>query len=103
MIHLQALLTSLLLSATLGAQQPRADDRQDREVLLPDGRSQRNAILKADHSSNLEDAAKLLRLAEALQADLDKQGQFVVSLECIKRTEEIEKLARRMRARMKRP
>jgi len=34
--------------------------------------TQREAIIKADHKKNLEDADALLKLAEELKADLEK-------------------------------
>jgi hypothetical protein len=72
------------------------------DVRLPSGRMQRDEIVTADHGKNIEDARELARLAEELKTDLDKQGQFVLSIALIKKTEEIEKLAKRIRSRMKR-
>jgi len=69
---------------------------------LPNGRSQRNAIAKADYKKNLQDAAELVRMAEDLKADLEKEEAFVVSVKTIKKSEEIEKLARNIRTRLKR-
>ena len=74
----------------------------DRGPVLPNGRSQRNAIAKADYKKNLEDAAALVRAAEDLKADLEKEEAFVVSLKAVKKTEEIEKLAKNIRGRLKR-
>jgi len=69
---------------------------------LPNGRSQRNAIAKDDYKRNVEDAAALARLAEDLKADLEKDEAFIVSVKVMKRTEDIEKLAKGIRARLKR-
>src|SRR5260370_4117348 len=72
------------------------------EVRLPDGRSQRNAIAKDDYQKSLEDARELVKLAESLQAELEKNDQYVVSISEIRKTEDIEKLAKRIRGRLKR-
>jgi len=69
---------------------------------LPNGKSQREEIAKADYKKNLDDATELARLAEELKADLEKESAYVVSLKTIKKTEDIEKLERNIRARLKR-
>ena len=79
---------------------PRQRDRE--EIRLPNGKLQKDEMIKADHARNLEDAAALLKLAEDLKIDLEKNTEYVVSLGSIKKTDEIEKLAKRIRARMKR-
>ena len=64
--------------------------------------SQIDAILKDDHKKSLEDAGELMRLSEELRMELEKNDKNVLSLAAIKKTEEIEKLAKRIRGRMKR-
>ena len=39
---------------------------------MPNGKSQKEEILKAEHQQNLKDAAELANLAEQLKADLEK-------------------------------
>lgn len=90
-----------VLLLTLGAQQ-RPPHKEDEPVRLPDGRSQAEEILKADHKASLKDAAELLRLSEELKIDLEKNDRHVLSISSLKKTEEIEKLAKRIRSRMKR-
>ena len=62
---------------------------------------QKDEILKADHQKNLEDAGKLAKLSDELRSALEKSDQNVLSIELLKQTEEIEKIARRIRSRMK--
>lgn len=69
---------------------------------LPNGKSQHDAIARDDHKRNLEDAAALVKLAADLKTDLEKEDPFVVSVKTIKQTEDIEKLARAIRGRLKR-
>ena len=76
--------------------------RKRGEPRLPDGRSQNEEILKADHEHNLKDAGELLKLSEELKIELEKNDRHVLSLGMLKKTEEIEKLAKRIRGRLKR-
>ena len=87
-----------LAAALLWAAQVRAPE----EPRLPNGKSQRDAILKAEHEKSLKDAAELLTLAEELKAELEKNDRHVVSVSSLRTTEEIERLARRIRNRLKR-
>jgi hypothetical protein len=67
---------------------------------LPAGKSQQDAILKADHERDLKDAAQLIELAEQLKEELEKNDRHVLSISSLKKTEEIEKLAKRIRSRL---
>lgn len=69
---------------------------------LPNGKSQKDAIAKEDYKKSLEDARELVKLSESLTAELEKDDQFVVSISAIHKTEDIEKLAKRIRSRLKR-
>jgi hypothetical protein len=69
---------------------------------LPDGRDQTEEILKAEHQKSIQDAVELVRLSRQLRMELERNGRHVVSVSSIKKTEEIEKLARRIRARLRR-
>lgn len=71
------------------------------EVILPDGKSQRDEILKSENARNLKDAAELVDLAEQLQRDIEKNGAFVFSLATVKKTGDIEKLVKRIRGRLR--
>jgi hypothetical protein len=64
--------------------------------------SRQEAMLKDDYKKSLEDAAELYKLAEELKIDLEKNDHNVLSLSAMKKTEEIEKLAKRIRGRMRR-
>jgi hypothetical protein len=75
---------------------------EDPDPKLPNGKSQHDAIVKDDHKRNRDDAAEMVRLATDLKADLDREDAFVVSVKSIKKTEDIEKLARNIRGRLKR-
>ena len=72
------------------------------DVKLPNGKSQREEILKADYDKTLKDAAQLVELAQALQQEIEKDDRHVLSIASLKKTDEIEKLAKRIRSRMRR-
>lgn len=81
-------------------QHPRAGEPED-DVRLPNGKLQKDEILKADFQKSLEDARALSKLADELKADLEKNDRFVLSIPALKKTEDIEKLAKRIHDRMK--
>ncbi len=72
------------------------------DTKLPNGKSQREEILKADYQKNLKDAAELVELSQSLQEEMEKETRHVLSISSLKKTEEIEKLAKRIRSRMRR-
>jgi hypothetical protein len=59
-------------------------------------------LLKKDHEKSIEEAAQLVDLATALKLELESSNKYQLSLAAIKKSEEIEKLAKRIRGRMKR-
>jgi hypothetical protein len=83
----------------VGRREPPSDSPRD--VKLPNGKSQREEILKADHEKTLQDAAQLVKLSEELQDELIKEDRHVLSIATLKKTEDIEKLAKRIRTRLK--
>ena len=91
---------ALLFCAGLSAvavPQPRPQDTR-----LPSGKLQSDEILKAEHEANIKDAAQLAALAAEVKEDIEKSDRFVVSMATIKKTDEIEKLAKRIRSRLRR-
>ena len=75
---------------------------QAEDPKLPSGKSQKEEILKQDHTQSLQDAAELVKLSEELKLELEKNDRHVVSVSSLKKTEQIEKLAKRIRSRLKR-
>jgi|SRR5579872_26260 len=94
-----------LMFASLGQQTPpprTPSPSDDSDPKLPDGRSQKNAIAKEDYQHSLDDAKELVKLAESLQEELEKNDQYVVSVTTLRKTEDIEKLAKKIRSRLRR-
>jgi len=65
-------------------------------------RPEPNAIVRADDELNLKDSAELLRLATAINDELRKNGQGVLSLKTLKKVEDAERISRAIKQRMKR-
>ncbi len=76
---------------------PRQREREGPEEL----KIKTEDILKEDHKKSLQDAAELVKLAEDIKADLEKNDRHILSVATLKKTEEIEKIARRLRSRMR--
>lgn len=80
---------------------PRPAEEPREDVRLPNGKLQREEILKADFQKSLEEARQLSKLADELKADLEKNDRYVLSIATLKKTEDIEKLAKRIHDRLK--
>jgi hypothetical protein len=74
---------------------------EQEEVILPNGKAQKDEILRAEYTQNIKDAADLSDLAQQLKLDLEKNDRYVVSMATIKKTDDIEKLAKRIRSRLR--
>ncbi len=77
-------------------------DDDKREKRLPDGRSQTEAMLKEDHKRNMADLQKMKDLIGEVEKDLEKNDRHVLSMDNLKKLEELEKMSRRVRERMRR-
>jgi hypothetical protein len=77
---------------------PAAPDEPNR---LPNGKLQRDEILKADYQQNLKDARELIDLSKSFELDLEKSDRFVLSLGLLKKLDEMEKITKRIRGRMR--
>lgn len=71
------------------------------ETHLPNGKLQRDEILKADYQQNLKDARALIDAAKAFELDLEKSDQYVLSLGLLKKLDDIDKMTKRIRNRMR--
>ena len=78
-----------------------APNDQPEEVRLPNGKKQQDEILKAEYEQNVRDARDLVSLSKSFEEDLEKEDRFVLSLGTLKKLDDIEKLAKRIRSRLK--
>ncbi len=77
------------------------DTEASPDIRLPNGKSQRDEILKAERDQNMKDAAQLVTLAQELQLEIEKNDRYVLSLSTLKKIDDIEKLAKKIRSRMR--
>lgn len=98
---LRRLLFILWLSTFAGAQQPPAPVQDEPDKPFPGTHKQIEEILKANHERNLKDLEKMARLVEQVQADARKDSHNVISLQSLRNLEQIEKLSKGIRERMK--
>jgi hypothetical protein len=102
---MRLLLSVLCLALLLGQQQippPDIPAKEETDRKLPNGKSQNEAILKAEYEKSLKDAAQLVELSQALKQELEANDSHVLSLSSLKKAEEIEKVAKRIHGRLKR-
>ena len=93
----------LVLLAALLAQIPPSQERPDpKDLRLPNGKLQSEEVLKEDHKRTLKDVDDITRLAAEIRAELEKNEHHVLSLGLLKKFDEIEKITKRARARVKR-
>jgi hypothetical protein len=91
-----------LLAPFSAGQVPKDQIPDASDSRLPNGKSQKEEILKADHEKSLEDAGKLMQLTEDLKIELEKNDRHVLAVSTLKKLDEIEKLTKRIRSRLRR-
>jgi hypothetical protein len=101
---LRLLLIALVSALPLLAQLPSNPTSPDKTppVRLPDGRLQSEAILEAEHTQTVKDIEEMKKLLGEIEVALEKNTRHVLSLPSLKKLEEIEKRARKIRSRMTR-
>jgi hypothetical protein len=90
----------LLAVCILLGQRPLTKDGPD--VKLPNGKLQKDEIIRVDYERNLRDAGELARLSEEIKDDLEKGDRYLVSLKTLKKLEDVEKLSKDIRQRLRR-
>lgn len=81
-----------------------ANGRLDAPEILrtPDGRNRTEMILKADHEASLKDVEAMRKLIDDVKIDMEKNDRHVLSVATLKKLDDIEKLSKKIRGRMKR-
>jgi hypothetical protein len=80
----------------LKAQEP--SSTQEEEPAAQITHKQKRDLLKQNFEKMKRDAEELAALAKALQEDLDKSNENLLSLQVVNRAEKIEKLAKRIKS-----
>jgi nitric oxide reductase activation protein len=92
-----ALITALLPAAAWQFQQPRSPSEQEKEMQdrqIKEANKKRQEDIK-------NDTEKLFQLATELKAAVDKTNENMLSLDVIRKADEVEKLAKRVKEKMK--
>ena len=100
------ILLALAIALVIWPQPPppghaRPGEEPAEDARLPNGKLQRDEILKAEFQKSLDDARELSKLADELKTDLAKNDRYVLFIATLKKTEDIEKLAKRIHDRLK--
>jgi hypothetical protein len=90
----------LLTVCMLAAQSSSTKDEPD--VKLPNGKSQKDEIIRVDYERNLRDAGELARLAGEIKDELEKSDRYLVSTKMLKKLDDVEKLSKDIRQRLRR-
>ena len=99
LFSLSLTLFALLLAAQ--GQRSRTDEAMGHG--LPDlKQSQLQELLKEDKKKSIQDTSEILDRAGKLKSELESNDHQVLSMKALKEAEEIEKLAKRIRGRMRR-
>lgn len=103
-LYLSALWLCLLTQIPSGPARAQGVPRPDSPEVLrtPDGRNRTEMILKADHEASLKDADEMRKLIEEVKIEMEKNDRHVLSVSTLKKLENIEKISKRIRGRMKR-
>lgn len=59
-------------------------------------------LMKEEHQKAVQDAAELVKLSAALQDEIEKTDKYVLPMSAVRKTEDIERVARRLRGRLRR-
>jgi hypothetical protein len=76
--------------------------KEEPDVKLPNGKSQKDEIIRVDYERNLRDAGELARLSEEIKDDLEKGDRYLVSTKTLKKLDDVEKLTKDIRQRLRR-
>ena len=95
------LAATLLVLAFAEGQHPPGGDLEPNDAARLK-RKQIEEILKSDREKSIEDAAQMIKLSEEVKAELEKNDKSVLSVIALRKAEEIEKLAKRIRSRLRR-
>ncbi len=96
-----ALAAPVLFGAQAAPPQHVPDGPGSDDFRLPNGKLQRDAILKQDYENNLKDARELMDLTKSFELDLEKSDANVFSLGLMKKLDDIDKVTKRIRGRMR--
>ncbi|MBY0375492.1 MAG: hypothetical protein K2Q23_15970 [Bryobacteraceae bacterium] len=91
-----------LIAALLVQLPPPQSERPDpKDLRLPNGKLQSEEVLKEEHKRTLKDVDEITRLAAEIRAEMEKNEHHVLSLGLLKKFDEIERITKRARSRVR--
>jgi len=91
----------LLPAQTVRPQDPVPLPSTGEDTHLPNGKLQRDEILKSEYDQNLRDARDLMELTKSFELELEKSDRFVLSLGLLKKLDDVDRITKRIRNRMR--
>ena len=81
--------------------------RQNEDIInsrqkSPEKQAKMDQLILADYQEALRDIEKMRKLTDALQSELQKSDPHVLNVASLRNSEEIEKLSKRIRSRLRR-
>ena len=95
-------LGTALFIGLAAAQRPARDLPDEEKTGARLKHKQIEELLKQDHEKSIQDAVQIMKLSEELKVELEKNDKSVLSVAALRKAEEIEKLAKRIRGRLRR-
>jgi len=89
--------THLIASWQSSSKKPPAESTED----SPNAPASPAKLLKYQHEETLKDIDKLVKLATEVQEEVEKAGENVLPLNTLKKLEEVERLSKKIRGRLK--
>lgn len=80
---------------------PPDEEENDEGPRLPNGKLQRDAILKDEHRKNLEALREIQQLSGELIQELEADTEMVLSIKSLKKLEQLEKLSKQVKNRVR--
>jgi hypothetical protein len=104
MRYLIALLIAIAVApGQFPTDRPPRDPLEKPPARLPNGTLQSDAIVKAEHEKSLQDVQETKKLILDFADEFEKSDRNVVSIQTVRKLEEIEKRIKRIRTRLTRP
>lgn len=103
MRYFLALLIAMAAPGQIPIDRPPRDPMEKPPVRLPNGKLQSEEILKSDHEKSLQEVQEMKKLILEFADEFEKRDRNVVSVQSVRKLEEIEKRAKRIRSRLTRP
>lgn len=91
-----------MAAASAAQQLPVPPPEREQPKKLPDGRLWSEAVIKANYEANLRDMERMRQILDSVRKEIEETKGHVLSIRALREMEELERLSRRVRDRMRR-